>query len=96
MKLRFLLTGKNGQVGTELAALLPRLGEVAAFGRSELDLSKPDHIRRAIRDFQPSIIVNAAAYTSVDQAEREEKLAHIINVEAPALMAEEADRKSVV
>jgi len=92
MKLRILLTGKDGQVGAELAALLPRMAEVVAFDRRELDLSKPDHLRRAIRDLQPSIIVNAAAYTSVDQAESEEKQARIINVDAPALMAEEAKR----
>jgi dTDP-4-dehydrorhamnose reductase len=92
MKSRILLTGKTGQVGAELLALLPRLGEVVACDRRELDLSNPGHIRRAIRDVQPTVIVNAAAYTSVDQAEREEKKAHIINVEAPALMAEEAKR----
>jgi len=92
MKFRILLTGKNGQVGAELEALLPRLGEVAAFDRHELDLSNPDHIRRAIHDVQPTVIVNAAAYTSVDQAEKEEKQAYIINVDAPALMAEEAKK----
>jgi dTDP-4-dehydrorhamnose reductase len=92
MKLRILLTGKTGQIGAKLAAFLPRLGEVAAFDRHELDLSKPEHIRRAIRDVQPNVIVNAAAYTSVDQAEREEKQARIINVDAPALMAEEAKK----
>jgi dTDP-4-dehydrorhamnose reductase len=92
MKLRILLTGKNGQIGAKLAVLLPRLGEVAAFDRHELDLSNPDRVRRAIRDFQPNLIVNAAAYTSVDQAEREERQAHIINADAPALMAEEAKR----
>jgi dTDP-4-dehydrorhamnose reductase len=91
MRLRILLTGKRGQIGAKLAVLLPRLGEVAAFDRHELDLLKPDHVRRAIRDAQPNMIVNAAAYTSVDQAEREEK-ARIINVDAPALMAEEAKR----
>ena len=92
MKLRILLTGKKGQVGAQLAALLPTLGEVVAFDRHELDLLNPDQLRRAIRDVQPDMIVNAAAYTSVDQAEREEKQAHIINVDAPALMAEEAKR----
>jgi len=96
MKSRILLTGKNGQVGAELAALLPRLGEVTSFDRHELDLSNPGHIRRAIRSVRPTMIVNAAAYTSVDQAEREEKQARIINVDAPALMAEEAKRIGAV
>jgi dTDP-4-dehydrorhamnose reductase len=92
MNLRILLTGKNGQVGGELATFLPHVGDVAAFDRNELDLSKPGNVRQAIRDVRPSIIVNAAAYTSVDQAEKEEKQAHIINVDAPALMAEEAKK----
>lgn len=92
MKLRILLIGKNGQVGAELAALLPHLGEVAAFGRQELDLSKPEQIRRAIRDVQPAIVVNAAAYTLVDQAETDKEQARIINADAPALMAEEAKK----
>src|SRR6202162_3304877 len=92
MKYRILLTGKNGQVGAELAALLPRLGEVTAFDRHQLDLSKPDQIRRAIRDTRPQVIVNAAAYTFVDQAESEEWEARVINADAPAVMAEEAKR----
>jgi dTDP-4-dehydrorhamnose reductase len=92
MKLRILLTGKNGQVGAELAAVLPHLGKVAAFGRYELDLSKPDQIRRAIRDVQPDLVVNAAAYTLVDQAETDKEQARIINADAPALMAEEAKK----
>ncbi len=90
--LRILLTGKNGQVGAELAALLPRLGEVVAFDRHELDLANRDQIRRAIREVQPTAIVNAAAYTAVDRAETDEEQARIINVDAPALMAEEAKR----
>jgi dTDP-4-dehydrorhamnose reductase len=96
MSFRILLTGKNGQVGAELATLLPSLGEVAAYDHHQLDLSNPDQIRRAIRDVQPAIIVNAAAYTSVDQAEKEEEKAHVINADAPALMAEEAKRIGAV
>jgi dTDP-4-dehydrorhamnose reductase len=92
MKYRILLTGKNGQVGSELAALLPRLGEVTAFDRHQLDLSKSDQIRRAIWNTRPHVIVNAAAYTFVDQAESEEWEARVINADAPAIMAEEAKR----
>jgi dTDP-4-dehydrorhamnose reductase len=92
MKPRILLTGKNGQVGHDLQNSLPALGEVFALDRKELDLSKPDQIREMIRRIQPTVIINAAAYTAVDQAEKEESLAHVVNAEAPAIMAEEAKK----
>ena len=92
MKSRILLTGKNGQVGAELAVVLPRLGEVIAPDRQDLDLSRPDDLRRTIREIRPTLIVNAAAYTDVDQAEKEEAVAEAINADAPALMAQEAKK----
>lgn len=92
MKPTILLTGKNGQVGRELSQMLPRLGEVAAFDRQQLDLSNADDIRRAVRSVHPQLIVNAAAYTAVDKAESEEALAYAINGEAPAILAEEAKK----
>jgi dTDP-4-dehydrorhamnose reductase len=90
MKPKILLTGKNGQLGDDLRHLLPRLGEVIATDRDQLDLSRPAEIRNLIRELYPALIVNAAAYTAVDQAERDEALARAINSEAPAIMAEEA------
>lgn len=87
-----LLTGKNGQVGRELASTLRAVGNVVAVGRDELDLSKPDEIRNLIRKINPQLIVNAAAYTAVDKAESEESLASAINAEAPGVMAEEAKK----
>jgi dTDP-4-dehydrorhamnose reductase len=92
MRPRILLTGKTGQVGSELALLLPRLGEVLAFDREGLNLSEPAKIRRAIQAIRPNIIVNAAAYTDVERAESEEALATIVNAEAPGIMAAEAKR----
>jgi dTDP-4-dehydrorhamnose reductase len=92
MKPRILLTGKNGQIGAELAIVLPRLGEVIALDHQQLDLSRPDDIRRTIREIRPLLIVNAAAYTAVDQAEKEEAIAQAINADAPALMAQEAKK----
>src|ERR1700688_1403128 len=65
---KILLTGKNGQVGRELNALLPRFGDVVALDRSGLNLSNPWDVREAIRTVRPRLIVNAAAYTAVDQA----------------------------
>src|SRR6266850_841928 len=92
MKPVILLTGKNGQIGAELLRFLPQLGEVVALGHEQLDLSKPDDISRAIRESRPQIIVNAAAYTAVDQAETDEAMAQAINGEAPGEMAKEAKR----
>jgi dTDP-4-dehydrorhamnose reductase len=90
MKPRILLTGKTGQIGGELQLLLPQLGDVSAPDREQLDLLEPAEIRRAIREVRPHLIVNAAAYTAVDQAETDEARARAINAEAPALMAAEA------
>jgi len=72
--------------------VLPRLGEVIAPDRQDLDLSRPDDLRRTIREIRPTLIVNAAAYTDVDQAEKEEAVAEAINADAPALMAQEAKK----
>ena len=92
MSRKILLTGKNGQLGRELISCLKPLGEVIALGHAQLDLTKPDLIRRTIREIRPQIIVNAAAYTAVDQAETEEALAHAVNADAPGIMAEEAKK----
>src|ERR1700730_16874058 len=92
MKPAILLIGSNGQVGRELNSTLPRIGEVTALDRQRLDLTQPEEIRRAIRNFHPAFIVNAAAYTAVDKAESEEIVARVINAEAPTVMAEEAKK----
>jgi len=88
--LRILLTGKNGQVGRELETRLPQLGELIALNRQQLDLANPDAIRRCLREFRPQLIVNAAAYTAVDEAESNSVTAQAVNGDAPAVMAEEA------
>jgi dTDP-4-dehydrorhamnose reductase len=68
------------------------LGEVHATNRATLDLSDAAAIRRLMRELQPALVVNAAAYTAVDKAETEESLAFAINAEAPGVLAEEAAR----
>jgi dTDP-4-dehydrorhamnose reductase len=92
MKPRVLLTGRNGQIGRELERILADTTELKALGRQELDLAESENIREAIRAFKPNLVLNAAAYTAVDKAESEEPLAHKINAEAPAVMAEEAKK----
>ena len=89
--MRVLLTGRNGQVGWELARLLPP-AELIATGRAELDLADQAAIRRVVREAKPQLIVNAAAYTAVDKAEAQPDLAMRINGIAPGVLAEEAKR----
>ncbi len=61
-----------------------------ALGRNELDLSVPDQIRKQVRKIAPELIINAAAYTAVDEAEKEPDLAMAVNGVAPGILAEEA------
>jgi dTDP-4-dehydrorhamnose reductase len=89
---KILLTGRSGQLGWELNRMLAPLGEVLAPDRTQLDLARPDQIAAAVRSARPDVIVNAAAYTSVDLAETETDRAHLINATAPGLLAEEARR----
>lgn len=93
--MRILLLGKNGQVGWELQRSLAPLGEVIALDRTGKDglcgdLTDLEGLRRTISIVKPDVIVNAAAYIAVDQAESEPKLAQFINTQAPELLAQEA------
>jgi dTDP-4-dehydrorhamnose reductase len=92
MKRTILLTGKTGQLGSELNRLLPKLGEVIAPGRDELDLREPEQICKIMRNAKPQLVVNAAACTAVDAAETDQANALAVNAEAPQLLAQEAKK----
>jgi dTDP-4-dehydrorhamnose reductase len=66
------------------------LGEVIAVDQAECDLSETTAVRTLVEQARPAVIVNAAAYTAVDQAEREPELARAINTEAPRVLGEAA------
>src|SRR5258708_4719300 len=92
MKPTILLTGKTGQLGSELNRLLPELGEVIAPERKELDLREPEKIRQIMGDAKPRLVATAAAYTAVDAAETDHANALAVNAEAPRLLALEATK----
>ncbi len=87
--MKILLLGKDGQLGWELQRSLAPLGEVIACGRNEADLTKLTELRALVRATSPQIIVNAAAYTAVDQAEFEPEHAFRINSGAVDVLAQE-------
>ena len=90
-----LLVGAAGQLGTALEPRLARLGQVVRATRAEVDLEQVDQIRALVRRMQPSVVVNAAAYTAVDDAERDEARCARLNAIAPTVLAEETARLAV-
>jgi len=88
MTLKILQFGTTGQVGRELMRQAPAQGvELIALSRAEADLADPEAAARHVRAARPDLVILAAAYTAVDQAETEPGLAHEINGEAPAAIA---------
>lgn len=86
--LRITIVGKTGQICSDLQRGFGTFGNVQNIGRPELDLADLDAVRSILRSAKPDLLINAAAYTAVDQAESEPALAMRINGEAPAVMAE--------
>jgi len=89
---RILIFGRMGQLGWELRHRLACLGHVISVEYPDVDFLYPESIRGIVRNIEPNVIVNAAAYTAVDKAESDVELAGKINGEAPGILAEEAKR----
>lgn len=90
--MRILVTGKDGQVGREIGRCSRSHFEFIMAGREECDLSNPQSVRDLVREWRPEVILNTAAYTAVDRAERERDLCFAVNAAAPRVLAEEAGR----
>ena len=83
-----LVIGRRGQVASALAAIDWGTDiDVACRGRDEFDLGSPAALRGKVNDMRPNLIVNAAAYTAVDQAEAEPEAAFALNRDGPAAIA---------
>ncbi len=89
--MNILVFGKTGQVASELQ----RQADVTALDRSQADLSDPAACAAIIRYTNANVIINAAAYTAVDQAELNEGLATTINAVAPTEMAKAAANRGL-
>lgn len=90
-----LVTGASGQVGFELVRSLQGLGTIVAPPRDTLDLADARSIENALDEIRPSLIVNPAAYTAVDQAESDVDNAMRVNAAAPGELAAAARRTGV-
>ena len=84
--MRVLLTGAEGQVGSEVAMLADDAFDVYAYNRRALDITNAAEIDRRFDEATPDIVVNCAAYTAVDRAEDEPELAQAVNADALGLL----------
>jgi dTDP-4-dehydrorhamnose reductase len=85
--MKIFLTGKNGQLGHRLEKDLNQIHEVIATDRNSLDLLDIQLIKDRVYQVKPDLIINAAAYTNVDEAEKEKDLAYKINALAPEALS---------
>ncbi len=83
--MRVVLIGAYGQLGTDL---LPLLGDdVTPLGHEDLDITRADDVAARLEQIGPELVINAAAYNLVDQAEREPKAAYAVNALGPRNLA---------
>ena len=85
--MKVLLLGSRGQLGEAMAATQPAAVELIGLDLPEVDITDQGGLRALCDDIQPSVIVNAAAYTAVDAAESNVELATAVNVDGPANIA---------
>lgn len=90
--MKLLVFGQNGQVARELARMAP---DAVFLGRDRADLTDPANGVAAIRAHSPDAVINAAAYTAVDQAESDEAGAMALNADAPGAMARECAARAL-
>lgn len=92
MTQRWLITGAGGMVGSDLRDELTSRGEdVVAFARADFDITDQRIVSSVIREHRPTIIINCAAYTKVDAAEDDERMANAINGSAVEFLANAAN-----
>ena len=83
-----LVLGAGGQLGQTCIETAPERVDARGLTRSECDITDPAALKQAIGDLRPQVVINAAAYTAVDQAEEDPEAARAANADAPALIAD--------
>ena len=93
--MKVLVFGKTGQVAHALQNMADADTTIMALGRADADLTKPDQLTAVVAETAADVIINAAAYTAVDNAETETHAAEIVNHTSVAAMAQAAAARGI-
>ncbi|VEB38799.1 dTDP-6-deoxy-L-mannose dehydrogenase RmlD [Legionella sainthelensi] len=94
--MKILVIGANGQVGSEVILQFGSTQhKVIALTRKELDCVHVGEVNSVLSSIQPELIINASAYTAVDKAEDESRLAHVVNAEFVGQLAQYCGHKKI-
>lgn len=93
--MKILLIGEKGQLAWELIRTLMPLGEVIPADYPAFDISKKSQIEETVSSVNPDLVINAAAYTNVDLAEKEKDKAMAVNADGPGWLAQICSRKRI-
>lgn len=95
--MKILITGSEGQVGRALAEEFKKTNhDILALNRSKLDITNKECVKKTLSSFCPSIIINTAAYTSVDLAEDNKEAAYAVNTESVSFLAQQAQERQII
>ena len=94
--MKLLIIGSKGQLGSELVRKCKRNDfSFLALDLPEFNITDPPQVKKILADFMPSIVINASAYTNVDMAETEPKMAYTVNSDGPANLAVSCDKNRI-
>ncbi len=93
--MNIVITGRSGQVSRALQREFGSTHQLTVLGQTDLDLAQTEQLRAAFDQLAPDLILNAAAYTAVDQAEEDIERAEAINARAPQILAELAHERDI-
>lgn len=93
--MKLMILGSGGQLGKELSYGLQNNNELYAFNKDQLDITDFEKLATLIEKINPKIIINCAAYTSVENSEKFKKEAYKVNHEAVKFLAQECHKRDI-